>query len=209
VVVETMLEMLHKGVTPVVCRRGSVGASGDLAPMSQVALVIMGEGEAFYEGERMPGAEAMAKAGITPIVFEARDGLACINGSNVSTGIGELCDVVLTVDQLRDFQKYLVYSHAAGYGEPAFEEDVRAAMISRVNVLSKGHSGLRPVVVETMLEMLHKGVTPVVCRRGGESLVVGDERLEFVAEVESGGEVESIEASETDRVDSTRVVEEP
>lgn len=84
----------------------------------------------------------------------------------VNTGIGELCDVVLTVDQLRDFQKYLVYSHAAGYGEPAPEEDVRAAMISRVNVLSKGHSGLRPVVVETMLEMIAKGVTPVMYRRG-------------------------------------------
>ena len=50
----------------------------------------------------------------------------------VTTGIGELCDVVLSIDQTRDFQKYLVYSHAAGYGEPAPEEDVRAAMISRV-----------------------------------------------------------------------------
>ncbi len=90
VVVETMLEMLRKGVTPVMCRRGSVGASGDLSPMAQMALVIMGEGEAFYQGERMPGNQAMEKAGIPVITFEARDGLACINGSNVSTGIGAL-----------------------------------------------------------------------------------------------------------------------
>jgi histidine ammonia-lyase len=90
IVPETMLEMLRKGVTPVMCRRGSVGASGDLSPMAQMALVLIGEGEAFYEGERMPGAEAMKRAGVPTIVFEARDGLACINGSNVCTGMGAL-----------------------------------------------------------------------------------------------------------------------
>ena len=89
-VVETMKEMLNRGVTPVVCQKGSVGACGDLSPMSQIALVIMGEGEAFYQGERLPGEEALRRAGIKPQVLQARDGLAIINGSNVITGLGAL-----------------------------------------------------------------------------------------------------------------------
>jgi histidine ammonia-lyase len=94
VVVETLKEMLNKGVTPVVCEKGSVGACGDLSPMAQMALVPMGEGEAFYKGERLPGKEAMKRAGIPLIVYEARDGLATINGSNIIVGLGilEICD---------------------------------------------------------------------------------------------------------------------
>ena len=76
----------QQGVTPVVCEKGSVGACGDLAPMSQIALSLMGEGEAFYQGERMPTAEAMERAGIPIPGLQARDGLAAINGSNVLTG---------------------------------------------------------------------------------------------------------------------------
>ena len=89
-IVETLVEMLNRGVTAVMCQRGSVGASGDLSPMAQMALVLMGEGEAFYKGERLPGKEAMKRAGIPTIVYEARDGLATINGSNVITGMGTL-----------------------------------------------------------------------------------------------------------------------
>jgi histidine ammonia-lyase len=89
-VVECMIDMLNKGVTPVVYDKGSVGACGDLSPMSQMALVLLGEGEAFYQGKRMSGAEAMKAAGVAPIQFEARDGLACINGSNMTAGWGAL-----------------------------------------------------------------------------------------------------------------------
>jgi len=85
---ETVVKMINAGVHPVVCQRGSVGACGDLAPMAQLALVLMGEGEAFYRDERMPGAEAMKKAGIETITFQARDGLAMINGSNFITAMG-------------------------------------------------------------------------------------------------------------------------
>jgi len=90
VVTETMKEMLNRGVTPVVCEKGSVGACGDLSPMSQIALAVMGEGEAFYQGKKLPAAEALKKAGIKPVVLEARDGLAAINGSNFITGLGAL-----------------------------------------------------------------------------------------------------------------------
>ena len=89
-VTETLVELLNKGVTPVMCEKGSVGACGDLSPMAQMALVPMGEGEAFYKGERLPGAEALKRAGIKPLVLHARDGLAMINGSNVIAGMGAL-----------------------------------------------------------------------------------------------------------------------
>ena len=86
----TMVAMLNKGVTPVVCQKGSVGASGDLAPMAQAALLLMGEGEAFYEGERLSGSEAMRRAGIPVPGLQARDGLAAINGSNLLTAMSAI-----------------------------------------------------------------------------------------------------------------------
>jgi histidine ammonia-lyase len=86
----TLVEMLNKGVTPVVCQKGSVGASGDLAPMAQAALLLMGEGEAFLNGERLTGQEAMRKAGIEVPGLQARDGLATINGSNLLTAMSAI-----------------------------------------------------------------------------------------------------------------------
>ncbi len=86
----TLVDMLNKGVTPVVCQKGSVGACGDLAPMAQIALLLMGEGEAFYQDERLPGALAMERAGIPVPGLQARDGLATINGSNLITAISAL-----------------------------------------------------------------------------------------------------------------------
>ncbi len=86
----TLVEMLNRGVTPVVCQKGSVGASGDLAPMAQIALLMMGEGEAYHEGQRMPGNEAMQRAGISVPGLQARDGLAVINGSNVLTAMSAI-----------------------------------------------------------------------------------------------------------------------
>jgi len=87
-ITETLIAMLNAGVTPVVCRKGSVGACGDLAPMSQIALLLMGEGEAFYKGERMDGAAALDAAGIPVPGLKARDGLATINGSNLTNAVG-------------------------------------------------------------------------------------------------------------------------
>ena len=86
-ITQTFVDMLNKGVTPVVCQKGSVGACGDLAPMSQIALLMMGEGEAFYQGERLPGKVALEKAGIPIPGLQARDGLAAINGSNLLTAM--------------------------------------------------------------------------------------------------------------------------
>jgi histidine ammonia-lyase len=89
-ITQTLVAMLNKGVTPVVCQKGSVGACGDLAPMSQIALLLMGEGEAFYQGERLPGKTALERAGIPIPGLQARDGLAAINGSNLLTAMSAL-----------------------------------------------------------------------------------------------------------------------
>ncbi len=104
-ITKTLIEMLNKGVTPVVCNKGSVGASGDLAPMSQIALLMMGEGEAFYNGERMPGKVAFEKAGIEIPGLQARDGLSTINGSNLLTAMSAL--------QLYDFNRWLKQAEIA------------------------------------------------------------------------------------------------
>ncbi|MBX6362880.1 MAG: histidine ammonia-lyase [Gemmatimonadetes bacterium] len=89
-VVELLLEMLNRGVHPVIPERGSVGASGDLAPLSHLALVLIGEGEATLRGERLAGAEALRRAGLEPLALEAKEGLALNNGTQVQTGIGVL-----------------------------------------------------------------------------------------------------------------------
>jgi histidine ammonia-lyase len=79
--VELLLECLDRGVLPVVPARGSVGASGDLAPLAHLALPLVGEGEAFVDGERLPGFEALARVGLEPIELEAKEGLSLINGT--------------------------------------------------------------------------------------------------------------------------------
>ncbi|MFC3164883.1 histidine ammonia-lyase [Ciceribacter thiooxidans] len=79
--------MLERGVTPVIPEKGSVGASGDLAPLAHLAAVMMGEGEALFEGARLPGRIALEKAGLAPVVLAAKEGLALINGTQASTAL--------------------------------------------------------------------------------------------------------------------------
>ena len=89
-ITETLIEMLNKQVTPFVCQKGSVGACGDLAPMAQIALVLLGEGKAYYKGHLLDGKEALEKANIKIPGLKARDGLAVINGSNLLTAMSGL-----------------------------------------------------------------------------------------------------------------------
>jgi histidine ammonia-lyase len=90
VVIETLLALLNAGVHPVIPSRGSVGASGDLAPLAALALVTIGEGEAFYQGERLPGGGALRRAGVAPLQLEAKEGLALLNGTQAMTAVGGL-----------------------------------------------------------------------------------------------------------------------
>lgn len=86
--VETLIEMLNKRVYPAVPCKGSVGSSGDLAPLSHVMLVLLGEGEAYVNGKLVSGKEAMAHAGIEPVAIGGKEGLALINGTQVMTAVG-------------------------------------------------------------------------------------------------------------------------
>jgi histidine ammonia-lyase len=87
---EALLALIDRGVHPIIPAKGSLGASGDLAPLAHMSLVLIGKGEAFYQGERMPGAEALRRAGLAPIQLGAKEGLALINGTAVMAAIGAL-----------------------------------------------------------------------------------------------------------------------
>lgn len=89
-VLETLLAMLNWGVHPIVPSVGSLGASGDLAPLAHLALVLIGEGEALCRGEWIPGGEALAKAGIRPLTLEAKEGLALVNGTAMTAALAAL-----------------------------------------------------------------------------------------------------------------------
>ena len=89
-VVELLLGLLERGVTPVVPSRGSVGSSGDLAPLAHLALVLVGEGEAKVDGERLAGAQALSRAGLEPVELSAKEGLALINGTHLMAAAGGL-----------------------------------------------------------------------------------------------------------------------
>src|SRR3954470_18003652 len=87
---DLLLSLLHRDVIPVIPEKGSVGASGDLAPLAHLALVLIGEGEAFFRGERLPGREALSRAGLAPVVLEAKEGLALVNGTQAMQAVGAL-----------------------------------------------------------------------------------------------------------------------
>src|SRR5437763_6354014 len=88
--VELLIECLNRGVLPHVPSRGSVGASGDLAPLAHLALPLVGEGEAWFEGELHPGAEALARAGLEPLTLAAKEGLSLVNGTQFMAAFGAL-----------------------------------------------------------------------------------------------------------------------
>lgn len=85
---QTLVDMLNKGVHPVIPEKGSLGASGDLAPLSHIALALIGEGKVEYKGETVDAKDAMSKAGITPVVLAAKEGLALNNGTQMMTAVG-------------------------------------------------------------------------------------------------------------------------
>ena len=90
VVIERLLDLLHSDVVPRVPQKGSVGASGDLAPLAHLACVLIGEGEAWFDGELLAGGEALDRAGLKPITLQAKEGLALINGTQMMLAVGSL-----------------------------------------------------------------------------------------------------------------------
>jgi len=126
IVIETLLKMLDAGVTPVVPQQGSVGASGDLAPLAHIVLVMMGEGQAYYNNRLVPAAHALKKAGIQPIVLQAKDGLALINGTQAMTAIG-IINLIRSRDLIKHADVVAAMSLEALRGTPAaFDEGIHA-----------------------------------------------------------------------------------
>lgn len=87
VVITSLQNLVKRGVIPFIPEKGSVGASGDLAPLAHMSATLIGEGDAFYEGEKIPAAEALKKAGLEPVTLQAKEGLALLNGTQASTAL--------------------------------------------------------------------------------------------------------------------------
>jgi histidine ammonia-lyase len=159
-VVETVLEMLAKGVHPVIPSRGSVGASGDLAPLAHLALVVIGEGEAFYKGVRMPGSDAMRLAGIAPVQLEAKEGLALLNGTQAMGAVGGLAMMrAERVAWAADVAGAMTLE--ALLGTPtAFDERIHAVRAQHGQAEVARH--LRELLAESEIRESHKGNDPRV-----------------------------------------------
>jgi len=136
VVADMLVAMLESGVTPVIPEKGSVGASGDLAPLAHLALCAIGEGEAFYRAARMPSADALKQAGIEPLQLEVKEGLALLNGTQAMGAVGGLA--LQRADQLARLADVAgAMSLEALRGTPvAFDERIHAA---------RPHAGQREV----------------------------------------------------------------
>ena len=159
--IEAVLDLLDRGVHPVIPRHGSVGASGDLAPLAHAALVLIGEGEAFHEGTRLPGAEALRRAKLEPIELAPKEGLSLINGTQVMSAIG--CLALHDAEVLATSADVIgaLAAEALRATDRAWDEDLHAA---------RPHPG--QVAVAANLRTLTAG-SPLV-----ESHRVGDPRVQ-------------------------------
>jgi len=135
VVVERLLALLDAGITPVVPERGSVGASGDLAPLAHAALVLLGDGEAWHQGGRIHGRDALGRLGVGPLVLEAKEGLALINGTHLMAALAALaladaervfsaalCAAAMSADACRGTDAYLDQRVHAARGQAGQSE---------------------------------------------------------------------------------------
>lgn len=127
VVAERLCDLLNRGVTPVVPSQGSVGASGDLAPLAHIALVLMGEGEADFDGRRQSGADALRQGGIEPIGLASKEGISLVNGTQAMLAVGLL--QLLEAEQLADAADLICAMTVDGLrGTPrAFDPRIHAA----------------------------------------------------------------------------------
>ena len=121
-IVDLLIGMLNAGIHPVVPSRGSLGASGDLAPLAHIALVLIGEGEATMEGETLTGAAALGRGGLAPLALEAKEGLALLNGTQLMGGIGALAHhdalrLALTADVVGAMSLEAMLGTAAAFAE--------------------------------------------------------------------------------------------
>lgn len=127
IVIEKLIELVNKDIIPVIPQQGSLGASGDLAPLSHLALVLIGEGEVFYKGNRMESLKALLQERVTPVTLEAKEGLALINGTQAMTAMGVVG--YLEAEQLAYESELIASMTIEGLNGiiDAFAEEVHAA----------------------------------------------------------------------------------
>jgi len=146
---DLLVEMLQRDVIPVVPEKGSVGASGDLAPLAHLALVLIGEGEAFAAGQRLSGREALARSGLQPVVLEAKEGLALVNGTQAMQAVGALA--LLEAERcarIADVAAAMTVEGLMGSHKPFL------AAIQRV----RGHEGQTRVAAELRALLARSGI---------------------------------------------------
>ncbi|MEP6635344.1 MAG: histidine ammonia-lyase [Acidobacteriota bacterium] len=159
-IIETLIAMLERGVTPVIPEKGSVGASGDLAPLAHLALTVIGEGEAFFRRERMSGADALRRAGLEPVRLEVKEGLALLNGTQAMGAVGGLA--------LHRAQRLARVADAAGAmslealrGTPvAFDERIQTARPHSGQIEAASH--LRALLRDSEIRTSHLDNDPRV-----------------------------------------------
>ncbi len=152
---DLLVEMLNRGCIPVVPERGSVGASGDLAPLAHLALVVIGEGEAWMGGERVPGAAALARAGLTPIELAPKEGLALVNGTQAMSAVGALS--LLRAERLSrvaDVAGGMTVEALLGSHRP-FSELIQRARGQPGQIAAAAH--LRQLLADSPLNASHQG----------------------------------------------------
>ena len=158
-VIDTLCEMLSRGVTPIVPSQGSVGASGDLAPLAHLALVLIGEGECLAgNGEKIPGTEAMKRAEIKPLVLEAKEAVSLINGTQAMLGVGILA--LLAAETLVDSADVIssLTLDALRGTDVAFDERIHKVRPHRGQSVSAAN--LRKLLEESEIRRSH-----IACRR--------------------------------------------
>ena len=159
-VIETLIAMLERGVTPVIPEKGSVGASGDLAPLAHLALAAIGEGEAYFAGERLPSAIALERAGVAPLQLEVKEGLALLNGTQAMGAVGGLA--------LHRAERLVRLADVAGAmtlealrGTPvAFDERIHAARPHQAQIAVAAH--LRELLRDSEIRKSHLDNDPRV-----------------------------------------------
>jgi len=145
-VIEMLCQMLNHGVHPVIPEKGSVGASGDLAPLAHLALTLIGEGEAFFENKRMSSAEALQRAQLKPVALEAKEGLALLNGTQAMHAVGGLA--ILRAKRLANIADVTGAMTLEGL------RDTPAAFDPRIQA-ARPHSGQK-AVASHLLSLLEK-----------------------------------------------------
>jgi histidine ammonia-lyase len=157
---ELLLALLNRGIHPVIPSRGSVGASGDLAPLAHLALAMMGEGLVLMEGRQIPAAMAMLKTGLRPLVLEAKEGLALLNGTQAITAVGTLALArALRVVELADLAGAMTLEALKGTPTP-FDERIHAVRPHPGQMAVAAH--LRALLEESEIRESHRDNDPRV-----------------------------------------------